>query len=466
MSVFLPMKTSPGRQIYSIAWPLFISQLAVMAYGFADTVLAGHYATTHLAAVGIGASIHAIVSVSLMGVLQALSPLAGQRYGAGDHPAIGALVRQGVLLAGVLSATGIALLLNPGPLLDRVGLVAEVADLVRAYLAAVAFALPASLLVRLYVSIAPAVGRPRAAMVLNLGGLALKVPLSWALMRGLGPFPELGGPGCAWGSFVAYWVMAAVAFGLFAWHPFYRRLGVFAGRFTPRKAMLAEIFRLGVPIGLTVLVDVTAYTCMALFLARLGPVVSGAHQILANLGAVGFMLPLSIGFATQIMVSQSLGSGDQALARRSAWSGVRIGLGLAVALALVAFFAAGPIVALYTVDPAVIGIAVPVFPLLCVYHVGDAAQVLAIQALRGYHRTVVPLVAFVVAMWVVGLGAGYILAFNGAPGLGPFSVAPLGMRGFWIAEAVGVALLAVAVAVYLRRVTRRGGGNGVPVAVR
>ncbi|MCK7493963.1 MAG: DUF1289 domain-containing protein [Comamonadaceae bacterium] len=73
----------------------------------------------------------------------------------------------------------------------------EVAGKVRGYLLALAFALPASLLFTVYRGFNTAVSRPKAVMALQLGGLALKVPLSAALVFGL---PALGaaGAGRAW----------------------------------------------------------------------------------------------------------------------------------------------------------------------------------------------------------------------------------------------------------------------------
>ena len=71
------------RDIYRLGWPMFVGQMAVMANGFIDTIMAGRASAADLAAVGLGGSIYVTVYISLMGVLQALAPIAGQLYGAG-----------------------------------------------------------------------------------------------------------------------------------------------------------------------------------------------------------------------------------------------------------------------------------------------------------------------------------------------------------------------------------------------
>jgi MATE family multidrug resistance protein len=304
-----------------------------------------------------------------------------------------------------------------------------------------------------FIALAPAVGHPREVMALNLASLALKVPLTWALIHGFGPFPELGGPGCGVASSAIAWLVALFVAARVRWGAPYVAFGVFRGSFRPDWKVMREILALGIPIGLTFLVDVTAYTFMALFLAPLGAVVSGAHQIIANLGAVAFMVPLSIGAGTQILVGHALGAGDRAKARRLAWLGVRVGLALALGVAALLLFGRGPIVALYTSDPEVAALAVSLLPLLALYHFGDALQGVIAQVLRAYRRAVMPMVAFIVTMWGFGLGVGYHLAFAGPPAA-LSSSGPLGAFGFWIAEAFGIALLGILLVAYLARVMR------------
>src|SRR5215510_8502071 len=90
------------RDILRLAWPVYIAQIAIMANGVVDTVMAGHYGTVDLAAVGIGASVYVTLFVTLMGVLFAITPTVAQLHGAGRYAEIGEEVRQsGWLAAGL-----------------------------------------------------------------------------------------------------------------------------------------------------------------------------------------------------------------------------------------------------------------------------------------------------------------------------------------------------------------------------
>ena len=93
-----PMSRKLAHEIYRLAWPVLIAQLAVMAYAVIDTIMAARFATDDLAAVGIGASIYFSVFVALMGVLLAVSPIVAQLLGAGRYDEIGEQVRQAMWL--------------------------------------------------------------------------------------------------------------------------------------------------------------------------------------------------------------------------------------------------------------------------------------------------------------------------------------------------------------------------------
>src|SRR5258705_10790643 len=109
--------TAPGtaKAIVRLAWPVLVAQLAVIASGVLDTVMSGRYSAVDLAAVGIGASVYFSVFIGLMGVVQALSPIAGQLFGGKHYGRIGEETRQTAWLALALSAVGVLMLAFPDP---------------------------------------------------------------------------------------------------------------------------------------------------------------------------------------------------------------------------------------------------------------------------------------------------------------------------------------------------------------
>jgi MATE family multidrug resistance protein len=293
------------------------------------------------------------------------------------------------------------------------------------------------------------IGRPRAVMSFNLIGLALKVPLNAIFMYGAEPLgiPALGSTGCAVSSAVIAWVSVLLGWTWCARQREFADYALFARFSLPSGKALVGLLRLGVPIGGAFFVDVTAFAFMALFVARLGANVSAAHQIAANLAVVTFMIPTALGNAAGVLTGQSLGAGDAARARHIGGIGLAVGLAIGLFVGAVLWLVSGPLAAAYTVDANVIGTARTLLVLVACYHVADALQSVAINVLRGYKRTAVPTAIYMVALWGVGLGGGYLLAFANPLG------EPMGVAGFWIAATASLWLAGIAMTLYFRRVS-------------
>ena len=457
-----------AKRIVRLGWPVLIAQLAVMANGVIDTIMAGHYSARALAVVGLGSSIYFSIFVTLMGVLIALTPITAQHFGAGRHDAITHDVRQGLWTALMMTAIGELLLYSPDPFLALAGMSADIAQDVRSYLRALMWAAPAMFLFRVFYSFSTAISQPRAVMAIQLLGLAIKVPLNWVLMYGaaavpgldnlplIGAIPALGGLGCAWALAVEAWLMFGAALLWVRLAPVFHRYRIFARPAAIDWRTQWQIIHLGLPIGGAFLIDVTSYTFMALFIARLGEVHSAAQQIAANLGALAYMVPLAISTASAVVVGQLIGAGDLPRARAAGWTGIAIGLAAALCVALAIFLFHEPITRLYTRDANVAVLAAPLTLMVALFHIFDATNAVAANVTRAYKKALVPMLAFALALWIVGLGGGYWLAYGGGhAGGAPAGNAPLGAHGFWIGAITGMALAALICITYFARVARQ-----------
>ncbi|MCW5657494.1 MAG: MATE family efflux transporter [Burkholderiaceae bacterium] len=426
------------RRIMALAWPVLVGQLAVLGFATVDTVLVGRHSATDLAAFAVGSAAYITVFIGLMGVVLAIGPIVGQLYGAKRLDEAGHQLHQSVWLALGLSVIGCLLLLFPAPFLLLARAAPEVDAKIRGYLLALAFALPASLLFTVYRGFNTAVSRPKAVMVLQLGGLALKVPLSMALVFGMPSvgIPALGVTGCGISTLIAMWAQALAAYAVLRKDRFYDRFALRGhGLDAPRRESLLALLRLGVPMGLTILIEVTGFAFMAIFIARLGATPVAGHQIAVNLVSLMFMMPLALSNATSTLVAQSIGAANLHDARRLGVNGLLLTLALAACTGAVVYGLRGAIVGLYTHDAAVATVALTLLSWVGLFHLFDALQTFAQFVLRAWKITVVSLVVFVLSMWGLGLGGGYLLAFD-VWGMTP--PAWRGPTGFWIAATAGL----------------------------
>ncbi|MDP9908208.1 MATE family multidrug resistance protein [Variovorax boronicumulans] len=428
------------------AGTVLIGQLAVMAFGVADTIIAGRYSEGALAALSVGAAIFVSVYVSLMGVLQALLPVWAELHGANRGSEIGRSVRQSLYLAAIAVVVGMTVLLLPGAALRWTQVPADMRGEVEAYLAVLAFALAPALLFRLFSTLNQSLGKPKLVTWLQLASLLVKLPLSvWFTFGGAG-LPAMGLVGCAWATLCVNWAMLGCAVWLLRHGAFYRGYQLWERIEAPDWRQIRLFARLGVPGGLAVLVEVTSFTLMALFIARLGTAAAAAHQIASNLLAVAYMTPLSLAIATSARVSFWLGAGDAVRARHAC----RLGFELT---ALFALLYAGAMAVfrtqlanVYSDNPAVIAMAAALLTTVALYHIADAFQTLCVFVLRCYRVTLAPLVIYCAMLWGMGLGGSYLLAYRG---LGPWPAmqSPL---AFWLMSAAALALTALLFVALLR----------------
>ena len=435
------------------AGTVLVGQLAVMAFGVADTIIAGRHAQASLAALSIGSAIYISVYVALLGMLQALLPVWAEQRGANQAEAIGASVRQSLYLCALAALLGMVLLLHPSPILAWTDVPAELRPTVERYLAILAWALPPALLFRIFSTLNQALGHPQLVTGLQLASLFIKIPLSmWWTFGGAG-VPALGLEGCGWATLAVNGCMLALALWLLRSQDLYAPLRLWQRMEPPHRGQLMAFARLGIPSALAVTVEVTSFTLMALFIARQGSLASATHQIAANMAAVLYMVPLSLAIATSARVSYWRGAGDEHRARHAAGAGFRLLLLASMALATTTYLAKAPIAALYSNSPEVIAAAAALLPWIAFYHLPDAVQTLSIFLLRSYRITIAPLVVYGVLLWGVGLGGGYLLAYHGLGGIPP-SPSP---ATFWGAGASALVITALCFVAMLRKALSMAG---------
>jgi MATE family multidrug resistance protein len=436
------------RELLHLAWPVLIGQAAVMANGVIDTLMAGRLSPVDLAAVGIGASIYISVIMALMGVLLALTPVVAHHYGAQRHAEIGADVRQCAWLALALSLLAFAALKHPDPLLAFSRLTPEVEIKVRAYLDGTAWAVPGVMFFRVFYGFTTGIGRPRPVMAFNLRRPCAESAAQLGIH--VRPFRPARHGRCRLRLVVRHHHVDGRDAGL-AVVPARCRLRAL-WRLRPLRSATplgtARIPALGLPMGATFLVDVTAFTFMALFIARLGPEVSAAHQIAANVAVFVFMVPLALGSATGVVVGQALGAGESRRARHAglarAWrSAAARRRSPAPRSASAPARWRAPTQRIRRLSPPRRAL----LSIVAVYHMADAVQAVMAQVLRGYKRATVPMVIYALSLWGVGLGGGYLLGLTDA--FGPAR----GAAGFWIAAVASLVVAGAGVLAYFLRIS-------------
>ncbi len=439
--------------LWQLAWPILIGQLATVGMSVADVAMAGNASAQDLAGVSLGASIWSMVIITLMGVMMSVSPIVAHHVGAEDFHLVPHVVRQALWKALGLGMLAIAVANLASLVFDLLQLDPPVRELAKNFVHITSLALPAFACYRVLYGYSTSLNQTKPLMMIALAALGLNVLLNWLLIYGHMGLPRLGGLGCAWATMLCVWFNLACLLWWMRRSPAYRSTWPFTHIEAPHWPEIRSLLKLGLPIGVTYFAESSAFSLIALLVAKFGTTQVAAHQIALNFASLMFMLPLSLGVALLTRVGQSLGAGDSQQARFRSWVGVATALVLACASAAFMALCSQQIAGAYTSDAAVAALAAHLLIFAAIFQLSDATQVATSCAIRGYKVTRAPMVIHLAAFWGFALPLGCALGL--APQWLPWRPAQaMGASGFWIALIVGLTIAALALSALLRRVAR------------
>lgn len=425
------------RALGLLLGPILLSQLSQAAFGFVDTVMAGHASALDLAAVALGVSLWLPLLLLITGTLLATTPLVAAARGRRDYVGIPHTVHQALWLAAALGVIGGLLLHAVDPVFELLDTPQHLRALTRRFLAAISWGLPAAALFAVLRNYCEGLGRPLPVTLISLAGLLLLIPLNYVLIYGHFGLPALGGVGCGWASAIVAWLMLFMLLTYVLLSPRFARVRLLQERSRPDAARQLDFLRLGLPIGIAIFFEVSVFAIVAILISPLGELQVAGHQVALSLTSLLFMFPLSFAFCLTIRIGHAFGRGDLAAIRHTRYVGLTtmalFSLGSALFLALLRY----PLTGLYSDNPAVRALAADLLLFAAAYQVADALQVGAAGCLRGLQDTRGPMLITLVAYWVVALPMGYVL------GLTYLSGHRYGPYGFWTGLVAGLTLAAL-----------------------
>lgn len=440
-----------ARSLLALAIPVIIAQISQTAMGVVDTIMAGAYSATDMAAVAVGTSIWLPAILFGHGLLLALTPVIAQLNGAGRRDRIAHQVRQGFWLASAVSVLIIIAIYNSKFVIDMMhNIDPQLADKAVGYLHAIMWGAPGYLFFQVIRNQCEGLSKTKPGMVIGFIGLLVNIPINYIFIYGKFGMPELGGVGCGVATGSVYWLM----FLLMRWYakraPSQRDIKLLAGQHRgPDWSSLKRLTGLGMPIALALFFEVTLFAIVALLVSPLGIVPVAGHQIALNFSALMFVLPMSLGVGATIRVGHRLGEGSVENARVAAYSAIGVGIAMACCTALFTVAFREPIALLYNDSPAVVAMASHLMLLAAIYQISDSVQVIGSGILRGYKDTRSIFYITFIAYWILGLPSGYLLALT------DYIVPAMGPSGFWIGFIIGLTFAAIMMASRMRWLQRQ-----------
>lgn len=279
-------------------------------------------------------------------------------------------------------------------------------------------------------------GRVQLTILTSLGMFLVNIPLDMFLVLGIGPHEGLGGAGCGLATTIS--LLLGVLFSIWlVRRDRHLKMLLAPGRIESRQ--VGQLLAVGSPAATALLLEVSLFMLLALLVAPMGVQPLSAHQIALNVTSVLYVLPFSLALAVSIETGRLRASSDMFRLRAYVRRMLMLAALTGAVLSMLTWFIHDRVPALFTRNSEIQALAASLLLYAVAYQVGDALQMTAAAILRAFGRTHIVLAATLAAYWGIGLGGGSWLAWQ----------LDWGVRGYWLALALGLTAAGLGLAVYL-----------------
>lgn len=433
-----------------LALPIVLTQLAWVAMLTTDTAMMGRLGAEALAGASLSMMTFFLAWVFCFGVVMATAALAAQAFGARQPRIVRRVVRQGLWVTIVLTVPGVALLSVTPEMLAYLGQPAEALPHAAAYMETLKWSLPPAIAFAVIRNFVSALNRPLSAMWVMFAGVPLNAALDYGLIFGNFGLPrlELTGAGIATSIVNAGMFLALLAIVVLK-RP-YAQYAVLGRFWRPDWSQFRAIFRIGLPIAGTSLLEAGYFIGSIFIIGKFGSLAIAATMIAMQLPHISFMVPMGLAQAATVRVGQAVGRRDISGAYRAGWMAFAIALGF-MSMMTVVVLVVPELFASIFLDGArpdsaeVLSLAVTYLFFAAFFQAGDGIQAVAAGALRGLNDTAVPMVIAAICYWGIGLGSGLWLGFG----------AGMEGSGLWVGFVLGLTSAAIVLSHRFRRLETR-----------
>lgn len=437
----MPRMTYPGhvRAMLVLGLPLIGGHIGQMAIGVTDTVMLGWYGVEALAAVTLASTYFFVLFLLGSGFAWGVMPMVASYDAEGDEVSLRRATRMGLWLSVGFGAVVAPMFIWAEPVLLMLGQTEQVARDGALYLGIAGWGMVPALLVMVMKSYLAALGRAQIVLWITIAAAVVNGLANYALIFGNWGAPELGVRGAAIAS-IATQTVSLVGVVIYALRVLPQHQ-IFVRLWRPDWHMMARVFRLGLPIGITSLSEAGLFAASAVMMGWLGTVPLAAHGIAVQMAGLTFMVHLGLSNVATIRAGNALGRRDAPHMARGARTAFVLSLCMALLTTTVFLLWPEALISVFIQrdEPArdqIMMIGVGLLAVAALFQLVDGVQVIALGLLRGLQDTSMPMVLAGISYWLVGLPTAYLFGF----------VLDMGGVGVWFGLVVGLGTAAVTLA--------------------
>ncbi|SHK33304.1 MATE family efflux transporter [Fibrobacter sp. UWH4] len=193
------------------------------------------------------------------------------------------------------------------------------------------------------------IGETKIVMKAAFVGMLVNVACNFVLIYGMGPIPALGVAGAAYGTLIGNLVSTVILFAKFFGKSCHRRFRTrYAFAFS--WPLTQELLKKGIPSGVEMFLNMSAFQLLILMFHALGPESATASSVMFNWDMVAYVPLMGLEVASTSLVGRYVGAKDGAAASRSTYSGLKLGWGYSLLMGIFFIFLPGILTDIFKPD--------------------------------------------------------------------------------------------------------------------
>lgn len=416
-----------------LAFPVILSQIGQVTVSLVDNMMVGHVGTVELAAAAFSINIFHIGMLLGIGITMGLTPLVGHVYSQKKEQQVGEYLKNGLFVHGMATLVIGVIMAFISLFLNRMGQPEEVVKQAVPYYLLLVTSLFPMLLFYSFKQFLEGVGNTKIAMYITLTSNLVNIILNYLLIYGKFGFPEWGLNGAGIATLISRIIMPVMLIPFVLKNKQYKREFRIAYHARIQLKLLKEVFAVGFPIGLQIIVEVSTFSFGAIMMGWISKEALAAHQVAIGLASFTYMISLGLGAGTTILVSHSRGFDDLLKMRRSIYASFHLVVLFMSVMGVLFVLLRHQLPFLFTEDPEVILIAANLLIVAALFQIFDGIQVILLASLRGLSDVKHPMFMAFISYMVLGLPISYLFGI----------VLGFGAIGVWIGFLSGLAFAAL-----------------------
>ncbi|WP_341660992.1 MATE family efflux transporter [Blattabacterium cuenoti] len=412
--------------------PVFFTQLGIICIGLSDNIMVGLLGKKALASVSLSNAVFFIMIIFGLGISTAISAIIASIDAKQEYKKGAIIFYHGLVLNFFLSVLMYGLIQVFCYIFPYLGQPKEILNETISFLKVVSISFIPWMIFEVFRKFSEGLSLVFPGLIVTWISAFINIILNYIFLHGSYGFPKLGIVGVAYATLISRITMLIGIFILFSQHKKIHNYYNQFKYFFIRKKYLKKILKIGIPSGLHMFFEMSAFSFSSFISGRYGIKVLAAHQIVMSLVSSTFLLSTGFSVAATIRIGNQLALKNYLELKRIGISIFFMGMIFMLICSFLFFFFRSFIPYIYIKnDEEVIKIAEKMIIVASFFQLSDGLQGIILGALRGLQDVHIPMWISFFSYWIIAIPAAWFLSIK------------MGGIGVWIGLGFGLTISAM-----------------------